>query len=131
MPRGGCASSPAPLRHALASRSPTRRSAFHINSRSGRSRQCQGGADTIDNAIAVCFECHAEIHLYNPHHPKGRRFTPEELRHHRDQWLEICRTRPEALTDPARAPNPGYVERLIHELDFDARVAGELHPERM
>jgi len=26
----------------------------------------QGGPDTIDNAIAVCFECHAEIHLYNP-----------------------------------------------------------------
>jgi hypothetical protein len=91
----------------------------------------QGGADTIDNAIAVCFECHAEIHLYNPQHPKGRRFTPEELRHHRDQWLEICRTRPEILTDPARAPNPGYIERLIHELDFDKRVAVELNPERM
>src|SRR5437667_10679432 len=54
--------------------------------------KAEGGTDEIDNAIPVCFECHAEIHLYNPAHPRGRRYTPDELRAHRDQWLELCRT---------------------------------------
>ena len=30
-----------------------------------------GGVDAIDNAIPVCFECHAEIQLYNDSHPRG------------------------------------------------------------
>lgn len=25
----------------------------------------QGGSNTIDNAIPLCFECHAKVHLYN------------------------------------------------------------------
>ncbi len=31
--------------------------------------RADGGEDDIDNAIAVCFECHAEIYLYNDRHP--------------------------------------------------------------
>src|SRR4051794_29377874 len=54
-----------------------------------------GGADTIDNAIPVCFECHAEIHSYNDKHPRGRKFTSEELRYHKEQWLKICATQPD------------------------------------
>jgi len=30
------------------------------------------GPSTIDNAIAVCFECPAEIHSYNDRHPRGQ-----------------------------------------------------------
>ena len=52
------------------------------------------GADDIDNAIPVCFECHAEIHSYNDKHPRGRKFRPTELREHRNTWLEICEKRP-------------------------------------
>jgi hypothetical protein len=33
----------------------------------------EGGSDEIENAIPVCFECHAEIHSYNDKHPRGRR----------------------------------------------------------
>ena len=39
----------------------------------------QGGGDSIENAIPVCFECHAEIHSYNDKHPRGRKFLPEDL----------------------------------------------------
>jgi 5-methylcytosine-specific restriction endonuclease McrA len=49
----------------------------------------QGGTDSIDNAIAVCTSCRAEIHQRDL--PRGIAFTPEELRGHRDQWLEYCR----------------------------------------
>ncbi len=88
--------------------------------------RADGGSDDISNAIPVCFECHAEIHLYNPEHPKGRRFTPDELRHHRDQWLEICRLRPDILVGLSHWPNPGAVERLLHELEFNEQVASLL-----
>ena len=49
-----------------------------------------GGDDSIANAIPVCFDCHAEIHSYNEKHPRGRKFTAEELARHKAQWLDIC-----------------------------------------
>jgi HNH endonuclease len=32
--------------------------------------------DSIENAIPLCFECHAEVQLYNDSHPRGRKFHP-------------------------------------------------------
>ena len=48
--------------------------------------QRDGGDDTFDNAIPLCFDCHAEVKSYNPHHPKGIKFTDSELKRHRDEW---------------------------------------------
>ena len=45
-----------------------------------------GGADTAENAIALCFDCHADAGHYNADHPRGTRFSPEELRLARDTW---------------------------------------------
>jgi hypothetical protein len=79
--------------------------------------------DTIDNAIAVCFDCHAEIHLYNPAHPRGRKFRSTELRLHRDQWLDICRSHPEVFAaSPVVAP-AGTIGALDQEIDFNLGVA--------
>ena len=47
------------------------------------------GGDDFDNAIALCFDCHADAGHYNPQHPRGTRFSPKELRAHRDKWYEI------------------------------------------
>lgn len=44
-----------------------------------------GGEDTVDNCIPLCFNCHAEVKAYNPRHPKGRKFTENELKGHRDK----------------------------------------------
>lgn len=44
-----------------------------------------GGEDTADNCIPLCFDCHAEVKAYNPRHPKGRKFTEKELKGHRDK----------------------------------------------
>jgi len=46
----------------------------------------EGGDDGIDNAIVLCFDCHADAGHYNPKHPKGTRFSSNELRKHRDTW---------------------------------------------
>lgn len=82
----------------------------------------QGGDDTIENAIAVCFECHAEIHSYNDKHPRGRKFTPEELREHKSQWLKICEQHPDALIAPGRATDVGPLQALIDELAFNTKI---------
>src|SRR6266487_3991474 len=55
------------------------------------------GSSEIGNAVPVCFECHAEIHSYNDKHPRGRKFLPDELWAHKEQWLEICKNRPEVF----------------------------------
>ena len=83
----------------------------------------EGGTDDIDNAIPVCFECHAEIHSYNDRHPRGRKFLPEELRAHKEQWLAICRERPDALVGAPRQIDVGPIQALVDELEFNAAVS--------
>lgn len=48
-----------------------------------------GGPDTLENAILLCFDCHAAAGHYNPKHPKGSKFSPAELRIHRDNFWKI------------------------------------------
>jgi hypothetical protein len=84
----------------------------------------EDGPDTYDNAIAVCFDCHAEIHHYNPAHPMGRRFRPDELKEHRDQWLDFCATNPAALAGLVPPAEGGALERLLNELMFNEHLAG-------
>lgn len=85
--------------------------------------KADNGPDTIDNAIPVCFECHAEIHSYNDRHPRGRKFRPEELQCHKEQWLKVCQERPDLLLTARKNADVGPLQALIDELDFNARVA--------
>ena len=48
-----------------------------------------GGADTLENAIALCFDCHCAAGHYNPKHPRGTKYSPDELRAQRDRWHAI------------------------------------------
>lgn len=48
--------------------------------------QAQGGSNELDNALALCFDCHADAGHYNREHPRGSKFSPEELRLARDLW---------------------------------------------
>ena len=82
-----------------------------------------GGTDDIKNGIPVCFECHAEIHSYNDRHPRGRKFHPEELRLHKEQWLNMCTSGRDAF-DSRRAMNGvGPLQALVDELEFNETVA--------
>ena len=47
-----------------------------------------GGGNDVDNAIPLCFDCHADVGHYNPEHPRGNRYSPAELRRHRDRLYE-------------------------------------------
>lgn len=46
----------------------------------------KGGDDSFENCIPLCFDCHATVGHYNQDHPRGRKFSPSELRRHRDNW---------------------------------------------
>ena len=64
--------------------------------------EAAGGPNTLDNAIALCFDCHAAAGHYNAKHPRGTRFKPSELRRHRDKhWDDVASGRiftvPEAI----------------------------------
>jgi len=77
----------------------------------------------IENAIPLCFECHAEVHHYNPAHPKGRRFAASELRGHRGQWLQLCADHPDIFVHAQPAPEAGSLERLLSELEFNRALS--------
>lgn len=73
----------------------------------------------IENAIPVCFECHAEIHMYNDKHPKGRKFTQQELKQHKAQWLALCKNWGPDTNRYAREEGAGPIQALIEELEFN------------
>ena len=83
----------------------------------------EGGPDSIDNAIPVCFECHAEIHAYNDSHPRGRKYRPEELRLHKEQWLEVCRQGGVFLASIPPRTDVGPIQALVDELEFNQAIA--------
>ena len=52
--------------------------------------EADNGPNTLDNAIALCLKCHSEAGHYNPRHPIGTKYSPMELRKHRDSlWQQI------------------------------------------
>lgn len=53
-------------------------------------QEADGGANTLDNAIVLCSRCHSEAGHYNPYHPLGTKYSPNELRKHRDLWWQYC-----------------------------------------
>jgi HNH endonuclease len=63
-------------------------------------QEADGGANTIENAICLCLRCHAEAGHFNPRHPMGTKYSPDELRAHRDQWWQHCAKHPEEPFQP-------------------------------
>lgn len=74
--------------------------------------EAKDGANTIENCIPLCFDCHAEVEHYNSQHPKGNMFSPEELRGHRDKWFEQCAHEEASGIDPQ---DMVYLRRAIQE----------------
>jgi hypothetical protein len=46
----------------------------------------EGGKDTFENCIPLCFNCHADMRSYDHNHPKGAKYSPKEVIQHRDSW---------------------------------------------
>jgi len=63
----------------------------------------EGGDDSLENCIPLCFDCHAEVKAYNTSHPKGKMYTEEELSRHRDRWFEKINKGEELFQDESYA----------------------------
>lgn len=66
--------------------------------------ESKGGTNTFENCIPLCFDHHAEVEHYNSEHPRGTKYSVNELKQLRDAWYEQiknCRT----LLDPGRIAN--------------------------
>lgn len=67
--------------------------------------EASGGKNTYENAIALCFDCHADAGHYNPSHPRGTKFSPSELRKAKERWFRIVK---ENAISPATGPDKFY-----------------------
>jgi len=59
-------------------------------------QESNGGPNSLENSIVLCLRCHGEAGHYNVNHPMGNKYSPEELRSHRDWWWEWCDKNPSA-----------------------------------
>jgi hypothetical protein len=79
--------------------------------------ESEGGSGDYDNGIPVCLDCHAEIESKSN---MGRRFTPGELKMHRDRWMVTVRDHPDVLVRSAQTlTETGPLEALFSEMEFN------------
>jgi len=57
-------------------------------------QEADGGPNTFENAIPLCFDCHSDAGHYNDRHPKGTKFSFLELIKARDNWYEFVKKNP-------------------------------------
>jgi hypothetical protein len=58
--------------------------------------------------------------LYNIRHPRGRKYTSNELQRHKEQWINICETTPSILVQSLNYTDGGPLSGLISELEFNS-----------
>jgi hypothetical protein len=75
--------------------------------------EAEGGLNDLENCIPLCFNCHAKVQHYNPKHPRGNKFTPEELKQHRDKWV-------------ARVSSSQFAGNVAETTQIDRQVFREL-----
>lgn len=73
----------------------------------------EGGDDSIDNCIPLCFDCHADVKAYNPLHPKGCAYTESELRRHRGNWFSFCSNNPLESNDTVKANIEAHSAKVL------------------
>lgn len=76
-------------------------------------QEADGGDDSFENCIPVCFDCHADIGHYDNRHPKGTKYSDIELKNHRDAWFAKV----------ANGPPPSYGK---HQAVLDRKLAKRL-----
>ena len=51
--------------------------------------EAAGGSNDEDNGIPLCFDCHQETGAYDNKHPKGNKFTVQELKARRNRLYQL------------------------------------------
>ena len=77
--------------------------------------RAEGGQDIYENAIPLCFDCHAEVRQYDPKHPKGIKFTEKELIMHRDEWYRKVKQGVDKENEKKERIEP---LKILHQKDY-------------
>jgi HNH endonuclease len=86
-------------------------------------QEANGGPNTIENCIPLCFDCHADMLSYDDNHPKGTKYRPEELRFHRDSWFtKVCTARPADYTAEHLKLDQSLFKRILRLLPWNGSI---------
>lgn len=61
--------------------------------------------------------------MYNNEHPRGRKYTSEELKMHKEKWIELCQNSPQLFVHAPKYTDSGPLSSLITELEFNQRCS--------
>jgi hypothetical protein len=82
-----------------------------------------GGPDTEDNAIPLCFDCHADMRSYDHKHPEGNKYTEPELKRHRTNWyVKVQNNSGVAESDAIRETDKKVYEHLLEILPWEGSI---------
>lgn len=76
-----------------------------------------GGDDSFDNCIPLCFDCHADVKSYNPRHPKGHAYTSSELKAHRNNWYVFCEAKQKNIVNIEGQENQKTDRKIIYTVN--------------
>lgn len=101
--------------------------------------QHAGGTDDEDNAIPLCFDCHAKVGHYNDLQPRGTKFKPDELKKRREQVYEeytrhlVPGLEYRVFQGARKLPDVGFIVRHLGDapsvrlaINFDVYIGGAL-----
>lgn len=86
--------------------------------------RAEGGPDTLENAIPLCFDCHADMRTYDANHPKGTKYTEAELIRFRDDWfLKVKESG--GVQSPSAAPETDKIifTKLVSTLPWNGSLS--------
>ena len=87
------------------------------------------GTSDIDNAIPLCFECHAFVEHYNAKHPRGNKFKKRELKARREQvYDEFTRHLVPPIHYRLTQNLPGGGHREFPDVGFEIAHRGDSLP---
>ncbi len=90
------------------------------------------GSNEIDNAIPLCFDCHAEVGSYNDKHARGNKYKPAELRARREQvYEEFTRHLVPPVICRVTQRLPHGATRKFPDVGFDFSHGGDSLPVRV
>ena len=86
-------------------------------------QEADGGSNTLENAIPLCFDCHSDAGHFNNRHPKGSKFSIPELTKSRDNWYNLVSENsiPEKLLISEHLQTSYYV---LHTLEILEKTLG-------
>lgn len=88
-------------------------------------QKADGGDDTFENCIPLCFDCHGDMGGVNPRHPKGNSYSENELRMHRDAWYAQCSNSHNSADEPVCEDDRKLFEKI--KRCFSGRIGEMLH----